>query len=149
VESASWGSAVATVAACGGAGAFIDFWIGKSGQRRVRDWLETWWLRLSYVRWGNLGREESVFAVHIIDRVFGSGLLCLRRVIAVLVMTFMSMCIIPIVVVLYHAAMPWQYLLTIYNLAWFVFIVFYVSVSFSVTRFAATLLVYIITRFHI
>ena len=29
----------------------FDFWIGKKGEKRVRDWLETWWLRLSYVRW--------------------------------------------------------------------------------------------------
>jgi len=60
-----------TVAGVTTIGAFIDFYIGKAGQRRVSDWLETWWLRLSYLRWGNFGREEARFAVQVIDRVFG------------------------------------------------------------------------------
>jgi hypothetical protein len=61
----SWGNALATIAACGGVGAFIDFYIGKRGQQRVRDWLETWWIRLSYVRWGNFGRQEALFAMQV------------------------------------------------------------------------------------
>ena len=67
----SWGKALAIVAAFGVVGAFIDFYIGKPGQRRVRDWLETWWLRLSYVCWGNIGQEEALFAVQVMDRLFG------------------------------------------------------------------------------
>jgi hypothetical protein len=35
------GNALTAVVACGGAGALIDFWIGKAGQLRVRSWLET------------------------------------------------------------------------------------------------------------
>jgi hypothetical protein len=79
MQSDSLGSALATVAACGGVGAFIDFWIGQRGQRRVRDWLETWWLRFSDVRWDNFGREEALFAVRIMDRLFGRRLLSFRR----------------------------------------------------------------------
>ena len=63
MSSGSWAEALATVAASGGVGAFIDFWIGRAGQQRVRGWLETWWLRFSYVRLSNFGREEALFAV--------------------------------------------------------------------------------------
>ena len=68
-EGSSWGAALTTIAACGGAGALIDFWIRKSGQQRVRGWLETWWLRLSYVRWGNFGREEALFAAQVMPKL--------------------------------------------------------------------------------
>jgi hypothetical protein len=77
-------SALATIAACGGAGAFIDFWIGKGGEKRVRDWLETWWLRFSYVNVRNFGREEALFAVTVLNRLFG-GLGSRRRLIATFV----------------------------------------------------------------
>jgi hypothetical protein len=82
----SWGKALAIVAAFGVVGAFIDFYIGKSGQRRVRDWLETWWLRLSYVRWGNIGREEALFAVQVMDRLFGRQLFSVKRIIVVILL---------------------------------------------------------------
>jgi hypothetical protein len=29
-----------TIAACGGVGAIIDFWIGRKGDKRVRGWME-------------------------------------------------------------------------------------------------------------
>jgi hypothetical protein len=83
-----WESALTTVVACGGAGAFIDFYIGRAGQRRIRDWLETWWLRLSYVKWSNFGREEALFAVQVMDRLFGRRFLSVRRLIAVVASTF-------------------------------------------------------------
>lgn len=80
-----WGATFAVVGTCGVAGAFIDFLMGKAGQKRVRGWLEDWWLRLSYVTWGNFGREEAAFAISVLDRLFGTRLLSLRRFIAVLV----------------------------------------------------------------
>ena len=87
----SWGKALAIVVAFGVVGAFIDFYIGKPGQQRVRDRLETWWLRFSYVRWGNFGREEALFAVQVMDRLFGRRLLSVQRIIAVIVITFGSL----------------------------------------------------------
>ena len=72
MDPGSWGSALTTVVACGDAGAFIDFWIGRTGEQRVRGWLE-YWIKLSYVRWGNFGREEALFAVRVMDRLFGRG----------------------------------------------------------------------------
>jgi len=59
----------------------VDFYIGKPGQRRVRDRLEMWWLRLSDVRWGNFGRGEALCAVQVMDRIFG------RRIFAALART--------------------------------------------------------------
>jgi hypothetical protein len=74
--------ALTTVAACGGAGAFFDFWLGRAGDRRLRSWMETWWLRMSYVRIGNFGREEALFAVAVMDRIFGPSLWSRRRLIS-------------------------------------------------------------------
>jgi hypothetical protein len=74
-----------TIAGCAGVGAFIDFYIGKRGQRCVRDWLETWWLRFSYVTGRNFGREEARFAVTVMDRVLGRRFFSLRRLFAVAV----------------------------------------------------------------
>lgn len=71
-----------TVAACAGTGAFIDFWIGRAGQERVKKQLEDWWLRLSYVRWGNFGREEATFALEVFEKGFGKKLFSWQRVIA-------------------------------------------------------------------
>jgi len=80
---ASWGNALTVVAACGVVGVFIDFYIGKPGQQRVRDWLQAWRVRLSDVRWGNLGREEVAFAVKVMDGLFGRRLFSVKRVIGV------------------------------------------------------------------
>ena len=55
----TWQSALAMVGAFAFLGAFIDFWLGRVGQKKLRTLLETWWLRLSYVRVGNFGREEA------------------------------------------------------------------------------------------
>jgi hypothetical protein len=76
-----WDRTLATIAVCGAVGAFIDFYIGKPGQRRVGDRLEMWWLRLSDVCWGNFGRGEALFAVQVMDRIFG------RRIFAALART--------------------------------------------------------------
>jgi hypothetical protein len=83
----SWQGMVATIAASGGAGAFIDFWIGKAGQAKVRGWLETWWIRFSYVNSGNSGREEALFAVSVLDRVYGSRPFSRRRLLFVALTT--------------------------------------------------------------
>jgi hypothetical protein len=76
------GSALSTVAACGGVGAFIDFLMSKSDQKRLRDWLETWWLRFSYVDARSFGREEALYALAVIDRVLGRKFLSYRRLLS-------------------------------------------------------------------
>ncbi|WP_284310950.1 hypothetical protein [Labrys miyagiensis] len=65
------GAAIATIGFFSCLGAFIDFMLGKAGQTAVKKRLEDWWLRMSYVRWGNFGREEALFAAVTITRTFG------------------------------------------------------------------------------
>ena len=71
------------IVAFGVIGGFIDFYIGKDAQLCVKSWLETWWLKFSYVRWDTIGRDESRFAIEIMDRLFGGNLFSLRRWFAV------------------------------------------------------------------
>jgi hypothetical protein len=61
-------------------GPFIDIVLGKPGQKRVRNWLETNWLRFNEVRWRNFGKKEAEYVVRVIDSVAGSRLLSWRRV---------------------------------------------------------------------
>jgi hypothetical protein len=70
-----------TIAGFAGVGAFTDFYIGKLGQQRVRNWLETWWLRFSYVDAHNFGREEAIFAISVLDRLFGRKVFSIRRLV--------------------------------------------------------------------
>jgi hypothetical protein len=88
--------ALATIAAFGGMGWLLDKWIGKTRQARMKDKLETWWLKLSYVRLGNFGQEEALFAVRAMDFLFGKRVLSIKRALVVLtlLMGFMLWAII-------------------------------------------------------
>jgi hypothetical protein len=144
----SWENALATVAACGVVGAFIDFYIGKPGQQRVRSWLETWWLRLSYVRWVNFGREEALLAVQVIDRLFGRRLFSVRRITAVAVITSASLCVI-LSLYLFNQ-MPifvfWKNFIKLGILFDVILIVLSVATSLSITCFAASRVASLITK---
>ena len=114
-----------TVAASGAVGAFIDFYIGKAGQRQVRDWLETWWLKFSYVRWGNLGREEALFAIPVMDRLFGSRLFFAKRLIVVVFTTLACASLTVAQILFNHFVLSeWQAFFTADNLVWLVVIFF-------------------------
>jgi len=77
-----WTNILTTIAASGVIGGYIDFWLGKKGAKRVRELLEDWWLRLGYVRLGNFGREETLFAVNVMDFLFGRSLFSKRRLVS-------------------------------------------------------------------
>jgi hypothetical protein len=146
---ASLQAVLTTIAACGGAGAAIDFWIKKTGQQRVRSWLETWWLRLSYVRWGNFGREEALFAVEAIDRLFGSRLFSIRRMIVVVAAILVVACLLLLLIDVngYIASFPWSDTFLIgSHLTWFISIFLSLAASLSLTRFAAQTVASIITK---
>ncbi|MBB2962882.1 hypothetical protein [Methylobacterium sp. R2-1] len=66
-----WIEAISVIGAFASIGAFIDFFIGKSGQKRARDWLEDQWLRLSDLRLENFGRNEAGFAGRVLIATFG------------------------------------------------------------------------------
>ena len=91
----SVGNVLTTIAACTGAGAFVDFYIGKSGQKRVRDWLETWRYRLSDIPVRAVGREEARNALRAIDYLFGPKLFSLKRLISAITCTLMLFVIYP------------------------------------------------------
>jgi hypothetical protein len=146
-------SALSTIAACGGVGAFIDFWIGKRDEKRVRDWLETWWLRLSYVNWGNLGREEALFAIQVIDYLFGRKFFSPRRMIAATALTLachtMTIAIYPVLPLSPApnlAEFHWQPLFNVQSAVSLALDLLSVSASLSITRFAAVLIARIVTR---
>lgn len=63
-------SALAWVAAIAAVGGFVDFIIGSRGQAVVRNRLEEYWIRFSYVKPANAGRSEALFAAEIIDNIF-------------------------------------------------------------------------------
>jgi hypothetical protein len=142
-----------TIAAGGVLGAFIDFYIGKPGQRRVRDWLETWWLRLSDVRWGNFGREEALFAVRVIDRLFGRRFFSIRRIVSVAVITFGSLCVMLSLFITKSIHLLWidfisptNIILTPHPLLSLIAMAVFVTASLSITRFAASQIAYVITK---
>jgi hypothetical protein len=62
---------------CGLVVAYDNF-TGKPRQKRLKDALETWWLKVSYMKWSAFGREEALFAASVIQQIFGT-LFSLRR----------------------------------------------------------------------
>jgi hypothetical protein len=78
------------IATFAGVGAFIDFLIGRGGADRVRDFLETWWIKFDDVRWNNFGQKEAMFAIDLIDRWCGRQLWSWRRWIFVLIFFVIS-----------------------------------------------------------
>src|SRR5882757_6566830 len=51
----------------------------KAEKKKLQDWLETWWLRFTDVRWSNFGRKEAELAVQILDRWAGPRLWSWKR----------------------------------------------------------------------
>ena len=91
----SVGNVFATIATCTGAGAFVDFYIGKSGQKRVKDWLEIWWYRLSDIPVRAVGQEEALNALRVIDYLFGPKLFSWKRLRSAAIFKLISLCIYP------------------------------------------------------
>jgi len=68
-----WLSDIAVfVAAWGGVGAFADFFLGKTGQKRVREAMETWWIMLSDVELRTFGAREARLAATLLEKMFGT-----------------------------------------------------------------------------
>jgi hypothetical protein len=113
------------------AGAFIDFYIGKNGQEGVRSWLETWWLRFSYVNLRNFGQQEALYSVSIIDRLFGEKFFSRRRFTSVvLVATFSVIWTIAIPVAQYKIENPLTSFITVgYDILPVSVILFSISIS--------------------
>ena len=143
----SWDKVLTAIAACGGVGALIDqYWLGDAGQRRMRDALETWWIRFSDVRIGNFGREEALVAVRIMDKMFGRRFFSSRRLCVILVVP-MAIFVFVWLILSRHAgrsvfsfAYDWNLPLTAISFVFAVFL-FWTSLSFTraYARFVARL----------
>lgn len=137
-----------TVAAWGTIGVFLDFYIGTVNQKRLRDWMETWWLRISLVQWGNLGREEALFAVHIMDRRFDKCFFSVKRLVVVTSSVLGVIIFLNILIMFNQGKLfPWYFVFQPLSLLWFIMIVFGLSASFSITRFVAVAVARILSRF--
>ena len=88
---ASFENTLSTIAACGGAGAGIDFWLGKKGQKYIRSCVEDFWLRFSDVRLHTFGRQEAEFATKLLRMFFGTRLFSLRRISSSITITLVFM----------------------------------------------------------
>lgn len=84
-----------------GLGAAVDFLIGPNKRTKVRDFMETWWIKFDDVDWKDLGQREVEFAVSIIDRWCGRSLFTLRRFLFVTIFCFAASACSVIVVVLH------------------------------------------------
>jgi hypothetical protein len=67
------------MAALAGVGVFVDFLLGKSGQKSIRDRLESWWYRFDDVKWNNFGSKEAEYCVRLLDSYAGIRLFSWRR----------------------------------------------------------------------
>jgi hypothetical protein len=72
------------IAGCTGFGAFIDFWIGKKGQKDAKEWLEVRWYRFADVNARNFAVRESERCVEVLDFLVGAHFVSWRRWIATL-----------------------------------------------------------------
>ncbi len=70
---ASLDGIAAPIALCVAIGGVLDFYLGKAGQKRIRDVLTTWWLKLSYVNIHNLPQSEARSALKVISIDFWSA----------------------------------------------------------------------------
>jgi hypothetical protein len=103
MESSSLANALTTIAACAGVGAFIDFWIGRTGEKCARAWLEDWWLRMSYVRLGNFGREEALVAIQGLEKLFGRRLFSIQRLLVSLSVVILFTAVFFFLLIKYNA----------------------------------------------
>lgn len=77
-----WSNFWSAITSLGGpaiVGGAIDLGMYSTEKQRLRALLEEWWLRFSYVSWGNFGRSEAELAVSILDRHAGSRLWSWKR----------------------------------------------------------------------
>jgi hypothetical protein len=79
------------IAVFGGLGAFIDFLIGRAGQERAKDFLLGWWVKLSDIKRGDLGKEDALFIASVIERWLGSTIWSRKRVMATSTFAVFSM----------------------------------------------------------
>jgi len=80
-----WINAIVTaLGICTVAIGVVEFLGGKELNKRIRGELESWWIRLSYLKWPGLGLAEAKFSLRVFERVAGSTF-SIRRLLAIVV----------------------------------------------------------------
>src|SRR4051794_22840454 len=69
----------------GGGGGTIDFFIGKAGEQRAKDFLLKWWVRFEDVQWDNFARYDARFASSVLSICFGRRVFSIKRLLIALV----------------------------------------------------------------
>lgn len=127
-----WVDILGVFIVCAGVGAFIDFWIGRSGQRAVRDRLTALWYNIGSVTWSNFGRSEASFGRDLLLTAFGTfkSRKRLRFLVAVVLIGFALDA-----VAVFSGGWDGEY--TIYEVVWNIVAAFLLSTSISFTIFIA------------
>jgi hypothetical protein len=127
-------------------GGYLDRRLRRPGQARVKSCLTTWWVKLADIHWYNLGREEALFAVEVMDRLFGSGLVSPRRMIVVVLVTFGCGGLIIAFIILCHVAIfEWSEFFYRAVIVW-ALITLCSLASFSITRRASVVVAQLLTQ---
>jgi len=71
----------------------VDFLLGKQGRKELQSRIETYWLRLSYVKLPALGISEAVGFVRFMDVIFGSRLFSVHRVVSTSAFVAVMICL--------------------------------------------------------
>src|SRR5262249_44578637 len=74
-----WEAALKAIGGATAIGGLIDLAMYKAEKKKFQDWLETWWLRFTDVKWSNFSRAEAALAVQILDRWAGARLWSWKR----------------------------------------------------------------------
>lgn len=82
ISSIAW--VVGLMVGLGTVGKFIDFYIGKPGQEKVKDWLLRGWTKFDDMKLGNFSEKEALYFIGLQDRLFGAKLFSWRRMLSVL-----------------------------------------------------------------
>jgi hypothetical protein len=128
------------VVAIGGLGAFIDFLIGKPRQARAKDFLFRWWVRFDDIKWRNFGREEGLFAGHLIGEWFGQRLFSARRFLSAIILLILFVILGLLRVIVGNKPEDWCFSCNYLNIpsmaiTWVMILFLGFSLSISFTKF--------------
>ena len=116
-------------------GRVIDWYIGNSGRRRFGDLMMNWGAQLENMEWAYFARDEALFAVRVMDRLFGRRLLSVRRMLVLAAATFVVSGFMIVTLKLTHiGSFDWFAFLGRSHLLLLVIVILAFAVSFSVTR---------------
>ena len=126
-------------------GRFIDWYFGNEGRRHFGDLMMNWGAQLENMKWSYFGREEALFAVRMMDRLFGRRIFSVRRVLVVTAATLVTSVFIIITMNLTHiGSFDWFAFLQQSHLLLFVIVIFAFAVSFSVTKLVSLIVAYLL-----